>query len=835
MKKSKYLFVLLALLTMVSPVWARIDKKLTEHRLYYNSTWLSQNKIIYVTDQDGQYDIWSMNADSAGNAKLTNDLYIEGMVTKFCPFSDGSKIVYVRKCTDKDVICVMNADGTGQSEIYTSNEAIADLDISPNNQRLAFTLSDQNVLAVINVDGTGYKAIATEADGSIAWSPDNSQLVFSKSTGIWKINADGSGLIQVVSDSGSYKDWSSNNKIVYSSWNGEIYTINPDGTGKTLISTDSSKQAYGVTYSPNGTKIAYQNNDGIWWVMNSDGSNKISIGKETITCLPISFSPNSDKVVYTNMANVFTKNVDGTGEANLTNNSLPATNMFYGYSAAANKIVYLSGNSDQSEIWTMNLDGSSKTKIVTGTSGDEIAISPNGSRIAYTVKKDTNSYELWLINSDGTGQTKVEALSCAWGYLYWSPQSAKVLFSYYDPGVNKYRFLVVDSNGTNKTQLLSGTDSGNSGACWSPDGTKICFSGTIGGTSGLYVTNADGTNKVKIANSGSFPDWSSRNKIAYRGIWTISPDGSGNTKLTDGYDPRWSPNGEKIRYTEYDSNELWVMDADGNSKIRLSDESELWSENASWRSDSRKIAFTSRKNSVYLAINLINADGTGLEIISSGGLWTSYPRFSPDGSKLFYTSSGDVWVTDFEATQTNTYYIKGYVKDNSNVGISGVTLSLTGATSNTYLTGSTGYFEFLNLTGESYVITPVKSGWTFSPASRTYSSMSVSMENQDFVGSQGSADSKDELKLINNVFKPGKNEKVTIQYSVVNSGKVSIKLYTVDGILIKTLVDEDKSTGSYSIDWNGNNNGGDMISSGIYLIHIEGNGFKETKKICVIK
>lgn len=94
---------------------------------------------------------------------------------------------------------------------------------------------------------------------------------------------------------------------------------------------------------------------------------------------------------------------------------------------------------------------------------------------------------------------------------------------------------------------------------------------------------------------------------------------------------------------------------------------------------------------------------------------------------------------------------------------------------------------------------------------------------------------KSELKAFNNVFNPLKGEKATIRYETQSAGHVSLKLYTLNGTLVKVLVDEDKPAGKGSVLWEGVNLGGRTVASGIYLIHLKAPGISQTKKVVVVK
>jgi flagellar hook assembly protein FlgD len=52
---------------------------------------------------------------------------------------------------------------------------------------------------------------------------------------------------------------------------------------------------------------------------------------------------------------------------------------------------------------------------------------------------------------------------------------------------------------------------------------------------------------------------------------------------------------------------------------------------------------------------------------------------------------------------------------------------------------------------------------------------------------------------------------------------------------VKTLVDEGKSIGTYTATWDGRNEEGKIVASGIYLVRVVATGVKTTQKIAVVK
>ena len=63
----------------------------------------------------------------------------------------------------------------------------------------------------------------------------------------------------------------------------------------------------------------------------------------------------------------------------------------------------------------------------------------------------------------------------------------------------------------------------------------------------------------------------------------------------------------------------------------------------------------------------------------------------------------------------------------------------------------------------------------------------------------------------------------------------AIKVYDLSGRLVKTLLNKHQKSGYYTITWDGTNNAGKRVSSGIYFICLDAGKWTATRKICLIK
>jgi YVTN family beta-propeller protein len=81
---------------------------------------------------------------------------------------------------------------------------------------------------------------------------------------------------------------------------------------------------------------------------------------------------------------------------------------------------------------------------------------------------------------------------------------------------------------------------------------------------------------------------------------------------------------------------------------------------------------------------------------------------------------------------------------------------------------------------------------------------------------------------------PFRNQ-INLSYQIPRTGPVSITVYNIAGQRVRTLVDQDMSPGYYSAVWDGRDQAGSSISSGIYFVRLASDGKALTQKILKIK
>jgi len=79
------------------------------------------------------------------------------------------------------------------------------------------------------------------------------------------------------------------------------------------------------------------------------------------------------------------------------------------------------------------------------------------------------------------------------------------------------------------------------------------------------------------------------------------------------------------------------------------------------------------------------------------------------------------------------------------------------------------------------------------------------------------------------------NPTTVINYAIPQNAVVTLAIYNMLGQKIKTLVSEQKNAGTYTVQWNGENDFGQKVSSGAYLYRINAGSFVKSMKMILLK
>jgi Tol biopolymer transport system component len=271
--------------------------------------------IVFESNRDdGDLEIYSMNADGSGQTRLTNSPGFDKMPAAS---PDGSKIAFVSDRTETDQIFVMDANG-GNVQQLTTLGTNAFPTWSPDGTKIAF-MSDRNTdtnhrqIWVMNADGTDQHALTTGGDDYYpTWSPDGQKIAFASTRGggnsqIWVANSDGSGPLTQLTTASSgppihdQPSWSTDgSKIAFSGGSSssayDVYVMNTDGSGQTNLTNNAADDRI-ASWSPDGSKIAFTSNRaGNYdvYVMNAGGGGVTQVTTNAAADSSSSWSPARD-------------------------------------------------------------------------------------------------------------------------------------------------------------------------------------------------------------------------------------------------------------------------------------------------------------------------------------------------------------------------------------------------------------------------------------------------------------------------------------------------------------------------------------------------------------
>ena len=121
-------------------------------------------------------------------------------------------------------------------------------------------------------------------------------------------------------------------------------------------------------------------------------------------------------------------------------------------------------------------------------------------------------------------------------------------------------------------------------------------------------------------------------------------------------------------------------------------------------------------------------------------------------------------------------------------------------------------------------------------ASMTTVEVSYQLFSKDGAAGNGIMElgSPDEFKLYQNYPNPFSSQ-TTFQYDVAEATSVKIYIYNTLGQLVKTIDRGDNGIGTHTVEWDGKNDDGDTLSSGVYFYQLRTKDFNKTMKMLLVK
>lgn len=301
----------------------------------------------------------------------------------------------------------------------------------------------------------------------------------------------------------------------------------------------------------------------------------------------------------------------------------------------------------------------------------EAYFSFDGRQLVYqsTLEPDGNThracYQIYIMNLEGSNVYRVSTGTGGTTCGYFYPGDRRVLFSSTHvnstacppepPRGPRYRWALDDYDLFTMSlkgwdlQRLTATPGYDAEATISPDGRTIIWTSVRDGDLDLYTMKLDGTNVKRLTET-----------IGYDGGAFFSPDSKRivyrahhptTEKDVKAYQELLAKN-----LVEPSQMEIFIMNADGSQQTPITKNGRA-NFAPYFLPDGKRVIFSSNLSTPEnhqgppsFHLYVINDDGTGQEQITYEGNFNSFPMFSPDGTKL-------AWSSDRNAASRGEYNI----------------------------------------------------------------------------------------------------------------------------------------------------------------------------------
>jgi Tol biopolymer transport system component len=429
--------------------------------------------------------------------------------------------------------------------------------------------------------------------------------------------------------------------------------------------------------------------DATLYIANADGTSEHGLTPPGTLNYNPAWSPKGDWIAFTSerdgSANLYRMHPDGSGLEKLTDN--PAFDDQAAFSPNESEIVFVSTRAAGfANLWILDLATLNTRPLTSGQGGDfRPAWSPDGKWIAFSSDRQSDAspakgrwerlhlVDIFVVHPDGTGLKRISQHGGFCGTPKWTRDSRSVIaycMSAQETWSNRSgsgdgddKLVKIDIDTSAVTPVAAGA-----GVKLAPSvlPSGIAYLRRDKSAYGLFY--ADGS-KGPAGADIRFPSWSPDGKqVAYSRfinkrsvapvkLWSRDPS-------FDLYATAWLPaydqTGKYLAVTRHNpdlSTTLEILDEAGNQRILRTEHSPNLILAPQWSPDNKQLVFGTGAFSAFLdfsigekkpadpvnggaQVGIINADGSGYHLVTSGPNNNAFPSFSPDGKHIVYRSMG---------------------------------------------------------------------------------------------------------------------------------------------------------------------------------------------------
>jgi len=786
-------------------------------------------------------EIFRIRIDNLALENLTNNSVVDDAPAYSY---DGTKIAWMQSTSALNTceIWIMNSGGSGKTQLTSNSVA----DFNPTFSPFSTTSGPEinikgNNITIINGSATPSTLDYTDFSSVLVDSGAITRTFAIENLGTANLILSGSPLVQLTGTNSTDFSVLVNPSSTIAASSNTTFQVRFDpsasGTRTATISipnNDSDENPYTLAIQGSGTasaaavygKIAFckQQSTTDWdiWIMDADGSNQTKLLDSDAKDMNPHFSPAGKYIAFSrtsgsspNFTNdVYIMNSDGTNATNLTSDvseSCVGPKFAWNESRLAFFRNYMGSGF---VLCTMNLDGTNKQYINDQAGnpvvGDSPFFTPDGQWVVFQrVNPDQLKGAIYKVPAAGGNVIQLTNTSDFYELPRVSPDGQFVICKYNPIASGKADIAKFSINQTpptsNVANLTNTMNEDEDSPMYSYEGDRIAYMGTAGTTS--------------------------------MEIWTMNPDGSVRTRLTNNsqqdFDPTFSPASAVpgqvtlLSPSNGSINQPTTLTLTWNAvsrattyHIQLSVDSSFTSlavDDTNITSTSRQLTSLENNKTYFWRVRAKNTAGWGLY----SSTWNFTTIISvPSVPTLTSPTNGAIGISItptlswFASTGAATYHLQ--------VALDSMFTSVV-YNDSTLTTISKQVGPLLNNTKYYWRVNAKNTGGTSAwSAVWNFTTLTTHVEKDNNV-------IPTEYELAQNYPNPF-NSRTTIQFDIPQMGNVNIKIFNALGKEISVLIDGFLPAGRYRLNWEAKN-----LPSGVYFYELIAGNFREVKKMIVSK